>query len=88
MNKIDKIVSTGLCLGCGLCETIATSKKCEMKLNDKGFYYPHFKETISKTIEKEYPIISNSRWIAFRLLEGDTQIIEALKTGKIANNEY
>jgi coenzyme F420 hydrogenase subunit beta len=53
MNKIDKIVSTGLCLGCGLCETIATSKKCEMKLNDKGFYYPHFKETISKTIEKE-----------------------------------
>jgi len=43
---------------------------------------------LSESIKKEYPNISNSRWIAFRLLEGDTQIIEALKTGKIANNEY
>jgi len=42
---------------------------------------------LSKAIEKEYPNISNSRWIAFRLLEGDTDIIEALKTGKLANNE-
>jgi Fe2+ transport system protein B len=34
-------------------------------------------------IEKEFPNIPNSRWIAFRLLEGDTQIIKALKTGEI-----
>lgn len=45
-------------------------------------------QELSESIEKEYPNISNSRWIAFRLLEGDTQIIEALKTGKIASNEY
>ena len=38
-------------------------------------------EELSASIEKEYPEISNSRWIALRLLEGDTQIIEALKTG-------
>jgi ferrous iron transport protein B len=43
---------------------------------------------LSDKLEKEYPNISNSRWIAIRLLEGDTQIIEALKTGKIATNEY
>lgn len=43
---------------------------------------------LSDSIEKEYPNISNSRWIAYRLLEGDAQIIEALKTGKIASNEY
>ena len=38
---------------------------------------------LSEEIEKEFPGISNSRWIAFRLLEGDSQIIEALKTGEL-----
>jgi len=42
----------------------------------------HAVKQLSASIEKEYPTISNSRWIAFRLLEGDVQIIEALKTGK------
>lgn len=38
---------------------------------------------LSEEIEKEFPGIANSRWIAFRLLEGDSQIIEALKTGEL-----
>ena len=38
-------------------------------------------QQLRSSIEKEYPSISNSRWIALRLLEGDTHIIEALKTG-------
>jgi ferrous iron transport protein B len=38
---------------------------------------------LSKEIEKEFPGIANSRWIAFRLLEGDSRIIEALKTGEL-----
>ena len=33
-------------------------------------------------IEKEFPNIPNSRWIAFRLLEGDNHIINALRTGE------
>jgi len=36
---------------------------------------------LKKKIESEYSKISNSRWIGFRLLEGDLQIINALKTG-------
>jgi len=40
-------------------------------------------KVLSAEIKKEFPGISNSRWIAFRLLEGDTQIIEALKTGEL-----
>lgn len=36
-------------------------------------------KTLSAEIEKEFPGIPNSRWIAFRLLEGDNQIIKALK---------
>lgn len=38
---------------------------------------------LSEEIEKEFPGIANSRWIAFRLLEGDSQIIEALKTEEL-----
>lgn len=38
---------------------------------------------LSIEIEKEFPGIANTRWIAFRLMEGDTQIIEALKTGEL-----
>jgi len=38
---------------------------------------------LSKKIEKQFPDIPNSRWIAFRLLEGDMQIINALKTDQL-----
>ncbi len=37
---------------------------------------------LSKKIESQYPEIPNSRWLAFRLLDGDERIIEALKTGE------
>jgi ferrous iron transport protein B len=40
-------------------------------------------KTLGAEIEKEFPEIPNSRWIAFRLLEGDSQILEALKTGEL-----
>ena len=40
-------------------------------------------KTLANEIEKEFPNIPNSRWIAFRLLEGDTQIINALKAGQL-----
>jgi len=38
---------------------------------------------LSKEIEKHFPKIPNSRWLAFRLLEGDNRIINALKTGEL-----
>jgi len=38
---------------------------------------------LSAEIESEFPEIPNSRWIAFRLLEGDGRIIEALKSGEL-----
>ncbi len=40
-------------------------------------------KTLSAEIEKQFPKIPNSRWIAFRLLEGDNRIINALKTGEL-----
>ncbi len=39
-------------------------------------------KTLTAKIEKEFPSIPNSRWIAFRLLEGDAHIINALKSGE------
>ena len=39
-------------------------------------------KTLSTEIIKTFPSILNSRWIAFRLLEGDSQIINALRTGE------
>lgn len=39
-------------------------------------------KTLTTEIEKEFPSIPNSRWIAFRLLEGDAHIINALKSGE------
>lgn len=39
-------------------------------------------EKLVVEIEKEYPKIPNSRWIALRLLDGDERIIEAVKTGE------
>lgn len=36
-------------------------------------------QKLKKMIEEEFPNLPNSRWVAMRLLEGDTRIIEALK---------
>ena len=38
---------------------------------------------LAAEIEKQFPSIPNSRWIAFRLLEGDTHIMKALKEGEL-----
>lgn len=37
---IERIVKNGFCVGCGLCESIYGSDKCQMKLFNNGFYYP------------------------------------------------
>lgn len=52
MKRINKIINSGLCLGCGLCESISTSDKCEMKLDDNGFYYPSFKKRLTEQEKK------------------------------------
>ena len=39
-------------------------------------------EKLRLEIEKEFPDVPNSRWIALRLLDGDERIIEAVKSGE------
>ncbi len=40
-------------------------------------------ETLSKKISEVYPQVTNVRWIALRLLEGDQSIIDAVKSGDL-----
>jgi ferrous iron transport protein B len=38
---------------------------------------------LSRSIEQQYPGLANSRWVAFRLLEGDERITEALRNNEL-----
>jgi len=40
-------------------------------------------EQLSQLIQKAYPAIPNTRWIALRLLEGDQSIIDAIRHGEL-----
>lgn len=42
-------------------------------------------DKLSQKLEIEFPGLPNSRWVAMRLLEGDTSIIEAVKSGELGN---
>lgn len=53
MKRIHKIIDSGLCLGCGLCEAIAGRNKCEMIISPEGFYRPHFKSKLKENEIRE-----------------------------------
>ncbi len=40
-------------------------------------------EALLPSIRRGYPELPNSRWVALRLLNGDEQVIEAMRTGEI-----
>ena len=75
----------------GIPELIATvSEVANGKISCKPHRIKNVPETIdqavkklSEALKKEYPSLPNSRWIAFRLLEGDTRVIEALRKGEL-----
>jgi len=47
---------------------------------------PGLRRAIDRLTEKitaEFPHLPNARWVAFRLLEGDPRIVEAVRTGEL-----
>ena len=40
-------------------------------------------KTLMKKLEHEFPGLSNARWVALRLLEGDPLIVEAVRSGEL-----
>jgi small GTP-binding protein len=43
----------------------------------------HYINELTKDVKKTFPNLPNARWIAMRLLEGDQQIIDAIKNGEL-----
>ena len=50
-SEIRKIEKAGLCLGCGLCESICGKDSVEMKLSSTGFFVPEVKKIDKKKEE-------------------------------------
>ncbi len=42
-------------------------------------------DELARTITAQFPGLSNARWVALRLLDGDSRIIDALKSGELAD---
>ena len=85
------VVATSARFNEGIPELIQTiSEVANGKIISKPHRIKNVPENINKAvrklsteIEKQFPTIPNSRWIAFRLLEGDMHIMDALKTGEL-----
>lgn len=43
ISTIQQLDELGLCLGCGLCESVCGSKNVEMQLGEDGFFHPNVK---------------------------------------------
>lgn len=43
----------------------------------------HAIDDLCKQIEKAYPGLTNARWVALRLLEGDDRVVQAVKNGEL-----
>jgi ferrous iron transport protein B len=68
-------------------EEVATGKYiCKPpKLKSRSKQLNHAIETLSAKILDAYPGLPNVKWVAMRLLEGDNNIIEAIRSGEIGN---
>jgi len=50
---IEKIKKHHLCMGCGLCASVLGTEKCEMRLNEEGFYEPNVIQPLSSSESRQ-----------------------------------
>ena len=48
VNSLNDIVENGLCIGCGLCKSIAGEDNLKMEMSDKGRLEPKEIKTLNK----------------------------------------
>lgn len=87
IRDIDK---KGLCLGCGLCESICGKEAVEMKLQPDGFIHPIVKQVIpskEKIIKEICPGLNISNDIEFSNKESIWGHIEELWSGYSSDTE-
>jgi len=53
-----------------------------IKARHKGL--AHAVESLARQVEQSFPGVTNARWVALRLLEGDHQMVEAVRSGELA----
>ncbi|MFT4095300.1 MAG: Coenzyme F420 hydrogenase/dehydrogenase, beta subunit C-terminal domain [Niabella sp.] len=86
---IEKIDQLGLCLGCGLCESVCGRQAVEMKLGNDGFIHPEIKMDVAgneAVIEKICPGLNIVNDIGFSDKESVWGHIEKLWSGYSKDN--
>ena len=63
INKLSDIVDNGLCIGCGLCQSIAGKDKIEISMSSKGRLEP---KEVKKIAHETFDKISDARSFMFR----------------------
>jgi len=53
------------------------------RLKSESKELKHALSKLASMIETQFPGLTNARWVALRLLEGDQRIIDAIKTGEL-----
>lgn len=66
-------------------EVAAGSYKCKpRRVKNMSKEYKNAIDKMINEIEKKYPNLPNSKWVAMRLLEGDASIVNAVYSGELA----
>jgi len=50
-RSLAEVVTNGLCVGCGLCQSMAGSETIELRLNDEGYLRPSFRQPLDRALE-------------------------------------
>lgn len=53
MNIVEKVVSAGLCTGCGLCEAVSSKDTIQMRISNIGYLRPVILKEISENAQRE-----------------------------------
>ena len=51
-RSLEEVVTNGLCVGCGLCQSMAGRDRIELRLNDQGYLRPSFHRKLDRALER------------------------------------
>ena len=57
IDSLETIVTHGLCIGCGLCESLAGSESVEMGVTSYGQMRPHVKEALDEPVIEQIRVV-------------------------------
>ena len=51
-QSLTEVVTSGLCVGCGLCQSMAGRDRIALRLNDEGYLRPSIREPLDEALER------------------------------------